>query len=63
MFVLNVSFGDFVVWTKHDLVVVRVFRDDTFLETQLKFAESFFVDILMPELLGQYCTLNENKSV
>lgn len=51
MFVCDVNYCDFVVWTKHEVIVQRVFRDEELLREALPKAKIFFVSNVLPELL------------
>lgn len=51
MFVCNTQYCDFVVWTKQDITINRISRDDEMLQAVLPKAEVFFKQSILPELL------------
>lgn len=51
MFVCNVQYCDFVVWTTQELVVNRIPRDEEFLQKNLPKAKQCFVSFILPELV------------
>lgn len=51
MFVCNVQYCDFVVWTSAEVIVRRIIRDEEILQKALPKAEKFFLASVLPELL------------
>ncbi|XP_073334198.1 uncharacterized protein [Pagrus major] len=49
--VCDVSYCDFVVWTKNEFVLQRILRDEDLLQQSLPKAEQVFVTCVLPELL------------
>ena len=53
MCVFGVSNGDFAVWTKDDIAVDQVFKNDHFIETKLEDVKSIFIYRILPEIVGK----------
>ncbi|CAM4548128.1 unnamed protein product [Leuciscus chuanchicus] len=51
MFVCDVHYSDFVVWTKQVMVINRIVRDADLLLKAIPKSEHLFLDHLLPELL------------
>ncbi|XP_039513627.1 uncharacterized protein LOC120469007 [Pimephales promelas] len=51
MYVCNIQYCDFVVWTKQDVTINRINRDEEMLQAVLPKAEVFFKQCVLPELL------------
>ncbi|XP_049923486.1 uncharacterized protein LOC126404346 [Epinephelus moara] len=51
MFVCNVQYCDFVVWTTRELVVNRIPRDEQLLQKALPKAKLCYISCILPELL------------
>lgn len=51
MFVCNVKFCDFVIWTQKEVQICRIARDKEMLQTVLPKAEVFFKQRVLPEVL------------
>ena len=51
MFVCGVSHCDFVLWTRKEVIVQRVLKNQEFLEEALPKAQHAFISIVLPELL------------
>uniref|UniRef100_A0A3B3TFQ3 YqaJ viral recombinase domain-containing protein n=1 Tax=Paramormyrops kingsleyae TaxID=1676925 RepID=A0A3B3TFQ3_9TELE len=51
MYVCNTQYCDFVVWTKQDVTINRIGRDEEMLQAVLPKAEVFFKQNVLPELL------------
>ncbi|KAJ8290530.1 hypothetical protein GJAV_G00014080, partial [Gymnothorax javanicus] len=51
MFVCNVQYCDFVVWTTQEMVVNRIRRDEQLLQNALPKAKQCFMSCILPELL------------
>lgn len=54
MFSTERSFCQFGVWSKTDLLIILVERNDEFLIENLLKAEEFFLKVILPELLGKF---------
>lgn len=50
------TFGDFIVWREGDLIVERIYIDDSFLVHALEKATTFFKLGILPEILGKWYT-------
>ncbi|XP_067655510.1 uncharacterized protein [Haliotis asinina] len=53
MYVHDVSYCDFVIFTNKDMAIVRVPRDDTFCATLITKCESFFFMHILPEIISR----------
>lgn len=51
MFVCNVSYCDFVVWSTKEVIINRIPRDEKFLQKMLPKAKACFLSCILPELL------------
>ena len=51
MYVTERKFCDFVVWSRHDLVCVRIPRDDTFIQQKLTKVLEFYKEYILPEII------------
>lgn len=51
MFVCDVSYCDFVVWTKEQFIVQRILRNEEFLQEALAKAQDFYISSVLPEIL------------
>ncbi|KAL1274388.1 hypothetical protein QQF64_027202 [Cirrhinus molitorella] len=51
MYVCNTQYCDFVVWTKEDVAINRISKDEEMLQSVLPKAEVFFKQSVLPELL------------
>ena len=51
MHVCKVSFCDFFVWTESEVAKCRILKDDKYMSTAIKKAESFFHSYILPELV------------
>ncbi|XP_051562486.1 putative helicase mov-10-B.1 isoform X2 [Myxocyprinus asiaticus] len=63
IFVCDVQYSDFVVWTKQDMVINRIERDEDLLQRALPKAEQLFLGHLLPELLTRSmdpCLIDEH---
>ena len=56
MFCTRTSFCDFVIWSKKNLFIERVFMDQPFLYENIKKAERFHALVIVPELLSRFFT-------
>jgi len=56
MAVCDVTYGDFVVWTKTEYAVERIMRDDDFLNAKISAAKHIFIYGILPELIGKFYT-------
>ena len=54
MFVIGVKYCDFVVWSPHDILVVRVMYNASFCLDKIDITSSFNEKCVLPELLGKY---------
>uniref|UniRef100_A0A3Q1EA30 YqaJ viral recombinase domain-containing protein n=1 Tax=Acanthochromis polyacanthus TaxID=80966 RepID=A0A3Q1EA30_9TELE len=52
VYVHGVAFCDFVIFTKTDMAIIRIDRDETFIEEVLGKCESFFFTHILPELIA-----------
>ena len=68
MNVCEVEYGDFVVWTTHELVMERIKRDEEFYQAGVQKVEQFFCYSILPEIIGKWytrgreCTTDQNSS-
>lgn len=53
---MNSTFGYFVVWSPYDLWFIEITRNETFLHSRLLKAEIFFLNVILPEMLGNFFT-------
>ena len=51
MYVTERKFCDFVVWSKHDVVCIRIPRDDTFIQEKLTKVLEFYEEYILPEIV------------
>lgn len=51
MFVCDVKYCDFVLWSKKEFIVQRILRNEEFLKEALPKAQDFFISSVLPELL------------
>lgn len=51
MFVCNVEYCDFVVWTTKEMIINRIDKDDSLLQQALPRAKQYFLSFILPELL------------
>ena len=63
LYVTDRQYCDFVVWTKEDVHVERILKDDSFLKNELAKAEMFFKLCVLPELFGKWFTRNHSCQV
>lgn len=54
LFITGYRFGFFVVYTELDLVYITVPYDERFLSASIAKAKKFFLEVIMPELIGGY---------
>ena len=52
----EVEYGDFIVWSGEELVVLRIEKDEAFLREAMDKATSFFKYGVLPELLAKWYT-------
>ncbi|XP_029730491.2 uncharacterized protein LOC109425600 [Aedes albopictus] len=50
------NFGYFYVWTKHEDVLIKVPKDEEYWNEVVTKANTFFIAVILPELLGKYYT-------
>lgn len=62
MFVANLQYGDFVIWSPKIFFKERIFPDFKFWEQNSKIAQKFHQEVILPELLGRYFTRNEGSA-
>lgn len=62
LFVANVQYCDFVIWSPKVFFRERIFPDFDFWNKNSEIAIKFHSDIVMPELLGQYFTRKEGAA-
>ncbi|XP_051985600.1 putative helicase mov-10-B.1 [Xyrauchen texanus] len=63
IFVCDVHYSDFVVWTKQVMVINRIVRDEDLLLRALPKAERLFLDHILPELMTRSmdpCLIDEH---
>ena len=55
MFLLDVKFSDFFVWTpvENDYLLVRIERDDHFISKVLPKLDDYFFAVLLPEVVSR----------
>jgi len=51
MFVSDVSYCDFVVWTRNEVIVQRILKNTEFLQENLPKAQHAFISTVLPEIL------------
>lgn len=56
MTVCNVSYGDFMVWTKKDYFVERIYRDEEFITSKCDNLKHLFINHILPEIVGKFYT-------
>lgn len=54
MFICNAKYCDFVVYSKKDLVILRILPESDFMESTISAATDFFKLAVLPELVGKY---------
>lgn len=62
--VTQVKYCDFVVWTNNSFnstFLERIFRDDDFFKTSITTARIFYVNAILPELLGKSYTVERAR--
>ena len=52
----NVEYGDLVIWTPDELLILRILRDDRFLNDTVNKATKFFTHAILPELIAKWYT-------
>ena len=52
----EVEYGDFVVWTTHELVMERIKRDEEFYQAGVQKVKQFFCYGILPEIIGKWYT-------
>lgn len=62
IFVTNVSYCDFVIWSPNLFFKQRVLPDFEFWEKYSETAKKFHSEVIMPELLGKYFTKKEGAA-
>ncbi len=56
MKICKVEYGDFVIWRENELIVLRIEKDETFLEEAMDKADNFFKYGILPQLLANWYT-------
>ena len=56
IFIVDVDYCDFIVWTERDMHIERINPDVEFWELALMKAKKFFSLCILPELLGKWYT-------
>jgi len=51
-----VEYADFVVWSENAIAVERVFKDESFIQSNMLIARSFFKYGILPEIVGEWYT-------
>ena len=54
LFCSGKKYCDFIVWTKEDIFVERIHKDDAFWTMNIPRAENFFRTAIMPEIIGRF---------
>ena len=54
LFCSGKKYCDFIVWTKEDIFVERIHKDDTFWIMNIPRAENFCRTAIMPEIIGRF---------
>ena len=54
--VCNLTYGDFVVWTKNGIAKERICLDRHFFEQLLESVDNFFIYGVLPEVIGKWYT-------
>ena len=66
LFSTGKSHCDFILWTKNEVYVERVYPDESFWKNCIKKVKHFFETAIMPELTGRYfsrpCPINQCTS-
>nr|CAH7723788.1 unnamed protein product [Callosobruchus chinensis] len=62
IFVTNLKYCDFVIWSPHIFFKKRILPDLQFWEENKNIALKFHKEIVMPELLGRYFTKKEGTA-
>ena len=52
----NVEYADFVIWRPMELVILRIAKDEVFLNEAMEKATKFFKYGVLPELVGKWYT-------
>ena len=48
IYAANVLWADFVVWTKKELKILRVLKDETWKSTNIPKLSDFYINVLLP---------------
>ncbi len=54
--VYNMKHGDFVVWSKEEVIIERIHLDRCFYENLMGQVENFFIYSVLPEIVGKWLT-------
>lgn len=54
--VCKVVYGDFVVWSENGMLIERIEKDTTFLDTWKESIKHFFIYGILPEIVGKWYT-------
>ena len=49
--ILDGKHGDFVVWTPKDFVVIRIEKDQDFINAMIEKCDSFWKEVILPKLI------------
>ena len=65
IYVVDVEYCDFVVWTPIEFVVLRIYKDTVFINDMIEKQEMFWEHVILPELLTRKlesaCSSNDNQ--
>ena len=64
--ICGVQYGDFVVWSKEEVIIERIYLDRSFFEDLMSRVENFFMHSVLPELIGKWLTrkpISDEKGV
>ncbi len=62
MKICKVEYRDFVIWRENELIVLRIEKDELFLEEAMDKANDFFKYGILPELLANWYTKLQSSS-
>ena len=60
--IVDVKHCDFVVWTPKDFLVIRIEKDQEFINAMIEKCDSFWKEVIFPELMTQSIE-NSTKSI
>lgn len=62
IFVCNLQYCDFIIWSPFVFFQERIFPDFEFFNKKSQIALKFHAEVIMPELLGRYFTRSEGSA-